>query len=501
MKYRSTRGNYKLVNASEVIKLGMVPEGGLFVPERIPELSPKEIMSKKDKNYSELAFWILNYFLGDFKENEIKKAVELAYSRENFPVELVTPIVSFDKETHLMELWHGPTAAFKDIALQLMPYLVKESIKKSENDKETVILTATSGDTGKAALEGFKDVEGVKIIVFYPEEGVSEIQKTQMLTTGGKNTEVIGVKGNFDDCQNEVKKIFGDEKLNELLAKNGYQFSSANSINWGRLVPQIVYYFAGYFYLLRDNKIKKGEKINITVPTGNFGNILAAYYAYRMGLPVNKFICASNENKVLTDFLETGKYDINRKFKKTISPSMDILISSNLERFLFEMTGHNSKKINQWYTALKERGEFKIDSVTLRDIQNLFVGFSASEINVKKTIKNTYDKYSYLIDPHTGVGLSSLRDYRKESLDYNTTIIASTANPYKFSESVLEALQGKVKENNSSKIIKNLNDSTGIKIHRSLNHLFNKKVKHNRKCEVEEISDVIKEILEIKPTI
>lgn len=497
MKYKSTRGNHKLLNASQVIKLGMVPEGGLFVPDEIPELSQSEIFSKKNDDYQDIASWILSYFLNDFSEDEIREAVKKAYSKENFPVEQITPIISFDRETHLMELWHGPTAAFKDIALQLMPYLLKKSVRKSESDKEIVILVATSGDTGKAALEGFKNIEGVKIIVFYPEEGVSQVQKDQMLTTGGNNTEVIGVKGNFDDCQNAVKKVFGDKKFNELLAKNDYQLSSANSINWGRLVPQIVYYFAGYFYLLRENKIKEGEKINITVPTGNFGNILAGYYAYKMGLPVNKFICATNENKVLADFLETGRYDINREFKKTISPSMDILISSNLERFLFEITGHNSKKINKWYNKLREKGIFEIDSSTLAEIQNLFIGKSASEKEVKMKIKEVYNNYGYLIDPHTGVGYSCLKDYRKDNFDYTPTILDSTANPYKFSKTVLEAIEeGKVK-NNYSQVVKKLKEITGMEIHRGLENLYHKEIKHKRKCEVKEVPQQIREVLGI----
>ncbi|MGM0436633.1 MAG: threonine synthase [Bacillota bacterium] len=497
MKYKSTRGNYKLADASQVIKMGMVPEGGLFVPEKIPKLSQKEIMSKKNNNYKEIASWILSYYLTNFKKDKIEEAVELTYNKKKFTAELVTPIVSFDRETHLMELWHGPTAAFKDIALQLMPYLLKESVKISESDRKTVILVATSGDTGKAALEGFKDIKDVKIIVFYPENGVSQAQKDQMLTTGGKNTEVIGVNGNFDDCQNSVKEVFGDKKFNKLLANNGYQLSSANSINWGRLVPQIVYYFTGYFYLLRDKKIAEGEKINITVPTGNFGNILAGYYAYKMGLPVNKFICASNENKVLADFLKTGKYDIKRKFKKTISPSMDILISSNLERFLFEITGHDSDKINKWYSDLKEKGEFEIDSATLDNIQQLFAGYFASDKKVKNTIKETYENYDYLIDPHTGVGLRCLKDYRRGSLDFTTTIIDSTANPYKFGKAVLEALQRNIKENDYYKIIEKINNLTGMKIHRGLVDIDKKEKKHNRKCEIEDVPDEIKEILEI----
>src|SRR6056297_3086730 len=458
MKYISTRGNYKLLNASEVIKLGMVPEGGLFVPDSIPELSENEMFSKINDDYQKIASWILSYFLNDFTKDEIKKAVKKAYNKNNFPDELITPIVSFDKETHLMELWHGPTAAFKDIALQLMPYLLKLSMKKNQDDKEIVILVATSGDTGKAALEGFKDVEGIKIIVFYPEEGVSQVQKDQMLTTAGNNTEVIGVKGNIDDCQNAVKEVFGDKKLKNLLSKNGYKLSSANSINWGRLVPQIVYYFTGYFHLLHANKINEGEKINITVPTGNFGNILAGYYAYKMGLPVNKFICASNDNKVLTDFFETGVYDIERDFIKTISPSMDILISSNLERFLFEMTDHDSQKICNWYQELKQNNKFKIDQQTKEKIQNLFSGHYCTETEAKTQIKSTYDK---------------------------------------FSRAVLESLKEEKLSKDEYRIIEELEELTAVEIHRGIKDLENKQSRHDHSSNKDSLKEKITEILEL----
>jgi len=318
MKYISTRDNHPPVNAADAIKMGMVPTGGLFIPSYIPSLTKDEIFSKKYSSYQNLAIWILNIFLKDFKLKTIKEIVSQAYCKENFPTKHITPLVSLDKNTYLLILWKGPTAAFKDLALQLLPYLLKQAVLKTASNKETVILVATSGDTGKAALEGFKDVEGVRIIVFFPDQGVSKIQKDQMLTTGGKNTSVVAVQGNFDDCQNAVKELFANQDFNKLLKKNGYQFSSANSINWGRLLPQIVYYFAAYLKLLRDNNIKEDEKFNIAVPTGNFGNILAAFYAYRMGLPVNKLICASNENNVLTDFIKGGTYDIEREFKKTI---------------------------------------------------------------------------------------------------------------------------------------------------------------------------------------
>ncbi len=495
MKYISTRGNYSPVSASEAIKLGMVPEGGLFVPEKVPELSLEKILSKKDNSYQEIASWILEYFLSDFDKGEIKNAVNKAYNNENFLSELITPLVSFDENTYIMELWHGPTAAFKDLALQLMPYLLNKAVKKSGSNKEIVILVATSGDTGKAALEGFKDVEGVKIIVLYPENGVSKIQKDQMITTGGSNTEVIAVKGNFDDCQNAVKKIFGDKNFNKKIKNNGFQFSSANSINWGRLVPQIVYYFAAYFYLIKKEVIKSGEKINITVPTGNFGNILAAYYAYRMGLPVNKFICASNENKILTDFIRSGKYDIKRKFKKTISPSMDILISSNLERFLFEITNHDSERINHWYKQLNENGEFEIDEENVNKINELFVGKYATEGETKETIKQVYNNYDYLIDPHTGVALSCLGKYRNNKDKLKTNVVDSTANPYKFSKAVLESIKGELKEKDDYKIINKLKELTDTPMHRALAELENESIKHYRKTSKDKVKEEISDIL------
>lgn len=498
MKYISTRDNHPPVSAADAIKMGMVPTGGLFIPSYIPSLTKDEIFSKKYSSYQDLAVWILNLFLKDFKLKTIKEIVSQAYCKENFPTKQITPLVSLDKNTYLLILWKGPTAAFKDLALQLLPYLLKQAVLKTASNKETVILVATSGDTGKAALEGFKDVEGVRIIVFFPDQGVSKIQKDQMLTTGGKNTSVLAVQGNFDDCQNAVKELFANQNFNKLLEKNGYQFSSANSINWGRLLPQIVYYFAAYLKLLRDNNIQEDEKFNIAVPTGNFGNILAAFYAYRMGLPVNKLICASNENNVLTDFIKRGIYDIEREFKKTISPSMDILISSNLERFLFEITGHDSTKIKRWYQQLADKKSFTVDQETLTKIQKLFVGYYAEEKEVKKTIKNTYQNYNYLIDPHTGVGLTSLNKYRNESGDLTTTILASTANPYKFSPAVLHSIKKDVNKKNQYLLIDKLNELTKIKVHRGLADLETKKNQHNKKINLKDIKEEIKDILKLK---
>ena len=497
MEYISTRGNYKKVSSAEAISLGMVPEGGLFVPNKVPELKLEQILAKKDSSYQELAQWIFNKFLTDFSESEIKESVEAAYQEESFPPAAKTPLVKLNKNTFILELWHGPTAAFKDMALQVLPQLLVRAVKKLGIEKEIVILVATSGDTGKAALEGFKDVEGVKIIVFYPEDGVSRVQKDQMKTTGGKNTEVVSLEGNFDDCQTAVKNVFADREFKKRMEANNYQFSSANSINWGRLLPQIVYYFKAYFELLNDDQIEAGEKINITVPTGNFGNILAAYYAYRMGLPVNKFICASNDNKVLTDFLETGVYNTEREFKKTISPSMDILISSNLERFLFEVTGHDSKKINDWYQKLQTNNKFEVDSLTLAEIKDLFVGQYSREKEARKTINNVFQKFNYLIDPHTAVGVDSLVQYRSQSGDQKTAVVDSTASPYKFSRAVLESLKEEELSDDEYRIIEELEELTSTEIHRGLKGLENMESRHQQSCRKDEVKEKIAEILNI----
>jgi threonine synthase len=435
--------------------------------------------------------------LTDFSEEEIEESVEAAYKEESFPTAAKTPLVKLNNNTYILELWHGPTAAFKDLALQVLPQLLVRSVKKLGVKKEIVILVATSGDTGKAALEGFKDVDGVKIVVFYPENGVSRVQEDQMKTTGGQNTEVVSLKGNFDDCQTAVKNVFSDQEFKKRMEAHNYQFSSANSINWGRLLPQIVYYFKAYFDLLARTELEAGEKINITVPTGNFGNILAAYYAYRMGLPVNKFICASNDNKVLTDFLETGVYDTEREFKKTISPSMDILISSNLERFLFEITGHDIGRIKKWYQQLKENNKFKIDEQILAEIKNLFVGQYSTENEARKTINNVFQKFNYLIDPHTAVGVNSLVKYRSQSGDQKKAVVDSTASPYKFSRAVLESLKEKEINADEYRIIEELEELSSTEVHRGLKGLEQMESRHQHSCRKDELKEKIAEILNI----
>ncbi|MEJ6951092.1 threonine synthase [Natronospora cellulosivora (SeqCode)] len=495
MKYISTRGNYKKVESAEAIRTGMVPKGGLFVPEEIPEFSQEDIEKMQRMNYQGIALKVLDAFLSDYTEEELKDCVSSAYNSSNFSAEDMVINKKLKDDLYVLELWHGPTAAFKDMALQLMPHLLVKAIEKVENDKEIIILVATSGDTGKAALEGFKDLEGIRIIVFYPDEGVSEIQKAQMITTEGENTEVVAVEGNFDDCQTAVKNIFADQSFNELIKEKGYQFSSANSINWGRLVPQIVYYFSSYATLLKEGAIKSGEKINITVPTGNFGNIFAAYYAYKMGLPVNKFLCASNDNKVLTDFLRTGAYDIDREFMKTTSPSMDILISSNLERFLFEITGQDAAKINQWYQDLKDKGRFEIDKETLEKINSIFIADYSSEKETKETIKEVFKEFDYTIDPHTAVGIKVYKK-QKDNLGDHITIVDSTANPYKFAISVLEALSANLKDNEYENL-KVLKEISGMSIHRGLQDLDKKEIRHDRKCHSNSIKEEIEDILGI----
>ncbi|MCK8817217.1 threonine synthase [Natroniella sulfidigena] len=498
MKYVSTRGNYQPVSAAEAIRLGMVPTGGLFVPEKIPTFSKEKLTELVGKSYQDIAQQILAEFLTDYTAKELEEVVNAAYNETNFATEEIAPYVKLDEQSYVLELWHGPTAAFKDMALQLMPHLLVKAIEKVDLDKEIVILVATSGDTGKAALEGFKDVEGIKIIVFYPAGGVSKVQEQQMVTTTGTNTSVVAVEGNFDDCQSSVKEIFGDQGFKELLEEHDYQFSSANSINWGRLVPQIIYYFASYASLVADGQLEVGEQINISVPTGNFGNILAAYYAYRMGLPVNKFICASNDNKVLTDFLQTGVYDSNRDFKRTISPSMDILISSNLERFLFEMTDHDAAKIEEWYQDLEQTGKFEIGQAVQEQIKELFVGEYATEEETVKTIKQIYESKDYVVDTHTAVGIKAYQKYLADYDDPTLTVIDSTANPYKFSAAVLEAVQGELETEDEFEILSQLEELTGLEIHRGLRDLEEKEVRHDRGCQTTEIKDEVKDILGLR---
>jgi threonine synthase len=473
MLYESTRNsNIKLTSAEAIVK-GISEEGGLFVPSEIPSITALELENMKELSYSERAEIVFTKLLTDFTPEEIAFCAKSAYG-ENFDVPETAKLVTVG-DAEILELWHGPTSAFKDMALQILPYLMTTSMKKTSNTKEIIILTATSGDTGKAALEGFADVEGINIAVFYPENGVSEIQKLQMATQSGSNVLVCAVTGNFDDCQTAVKKIFTDKNIAETAENNGKMFSSANSINLGRLVPQVVYYVSAYVDMVKSGTIKMGEKINICVPTGNFGNILAAYYAKQMGIPVNKLICASNENKILTDFINTGVYDKNREFITTISPSMDILISSNLERLLYLLCGDNSEKITKMYSALSENGKFTVDENVFTKLQSDFVAGYCDDNDTKKLIKTTFDQHSYLCDTHTAVAVKVYNDYRASTGDTTPTVIASTANPYKFSTAILSAFGETAGDDFSA--AKKLNEITSEPIPANISGLKDKKVR------------------------
>ncbi|MBR2284303.1 MAG: threonine synthase [Ruminococcus sp.] len=446
MLYKSTRNSNVKVSSAEAITQGISAEGGLFVPESIPQLTPDEIRAIGDMKYADRAAYVFAKYLTDFTDAEIRYCTDNAYSVKNFETESIAELAHLFDGTYMLELWHGPTCAFKDMALQILPYFLTTSAKKIDLDKKIVILVATSGDTGKAALEGFRDVEGTSIMVFYPEDGVSPMQKRQMKTQEGGNVGVCAIKGNFDDCQNGVKRIFTDNAVKQKLDDNGMMFSSANSINWGRLVPQVVYYVSSYAELVKQGEIEQGEKINIVVPTGNFGNILAAYYAKHMGIPVNKLICASNINNVLTDFINTGVYDRNRAFHATVSPSMDILISSNLERLLYIMTGENDELIRDWFGKLASEGRYEVtDDVKAKLLDEFAAGFCDDE-QTKATIGEIYREYSYTCDTHTAVAVKVYRDYKAATGDTTKSVIASTASPYKFSAAVLEALEGKTSD-------------------------------------------------------
>ena len=441
MFYNSTRNSGVKVSSAEAITQGISVEGGLFVPESIPQLTFDELKAIGDMKYADRAAYVFSKFLTDFTEAEIHYCTDNAYSEKNFETESIAEIAHLFDGTYMLELWHGPTCAFKDMALQILPYFLTTSAKKIKLDKKIVILVATSGDTGKAALEGFKDVEGTSILVFYPEDGVSPMQKRQMKTQEGDKVGVCAIKGNFDDCQKGVMAIFTDNEVKAALDSKGMIFSSANSINWGRLVPQVVYYVSAYAELVKGEEIEMGEKINIVVPTGNFGNILAAYYAKHMGVPVNKLICASNINNVLTDFINTGVYDRNRQFYATVSPSMDILISSNLERLLYLMTDRNDAVINEWFGKLAAEGKYEVTADVKAKLNEEFFGGFCDDEQTKETISSIYEKYSYTCDTHTAVAVKVYNDYKAATGDTTKTVIASTASPYKFSAAVLEALE------------------------------------------------------------
>lgn len=497
MQYVSTRDSKLNVTSAMAIKTGLAPDGGLFLPEEIPHISLDEIVKLSKMTYNERAEDILGRFLTDFSKEEIKDCVNNAYSREKFETDEIAPIFKLNDSTYFLELWHGPTCAFKDMALQILPHLLSKSVKKTGETKEIIILVATSGDTGKAALEGFKDVNGTRIIVFYPADGVSDIQKRQMVTQDGNNVDVAAVCGNFDDAQNGVKKIFTDSEYNEMLEKNGFMLSSANSINWGRLVPQVVYYFSAYANLVKNGEIKAGDKINFVVPTGNFGNILAGFYAKEMGLPVNKLICASNENNVLTDFIKTGVYDRNREFKTTASPSMDILISSNLERLLSLMTDGDDTLVKTWMESLKEDGKYEVSDDVKEKIGKVFWGGFCDDTETLDEIKTVFDKTSYVMDTHTAVAKRVYNEYVKETGDDTKTVICSTASPFKFSDNVLKAIKGSPETDDPFEQLNELSETSETSIPKSLAELKTKPVIFGITCEKDEMYDIVSHMLNL----
>lgn len=494
MLYESTRGKGEVIPSAEAIKKGISDDGGLYVPREFVQVSIEEIKAMVPMSYQDRAKFILKGYLDDFTAEEIADCVDKAYNTTKFSSSDIAPVVMLNSSVNILELWHGPTCAFKDMALQIMPHFLVKAMRKTGETDEIVILVATSGDTGKAALEGFKDVEGTRIIVFYPEGGVSKIQKRQMVTQEGRNVLVYGVKGNFDDTQTGVKQIFTDKQLISRMNEKGFKFSSANSINWGRLVPQIVYYFSAYADMVKQGRISFGEKINFVVPTGNFGNILAGYYAMRMGLPVNMMICASNDNNVLTDFIQTGVYDKRREFVRTISPSMDILISSNLERLLYEISGRDPEMVSNWMTRLREDGFYDIGPSLHKKLTEHFWGGWSSQDETLKTIECVYNEYGYVCDTHTAVGIDVYDKYVITTGDLTPTVMVSTASPFKFNASVCRALSMDDTDD-EFELLKKLSEKTGLPVPEGLKGLENKPVLHSRVCSREQMKDVVMEAL------
>lgn len=498
MLYTSTRNNQIRVSAAEAIARGISEEGGLFVPVELPQFSMEQITAMSSMSYIERAKTVLKTFLTDFTEEELNYCVEGAYQADKFSSSAVAPTVSVDGNKNILELWHGPTCAFKDMALQLLPYLMTVSAKKTAEGKTIVILVATSGDTGKAALEGFKNVDKTKILVFYPVDGVSPMQKLQMTTQEGENVAVCAINGNFDDAQSAVKSIFTDDAVKARLAEKNMMFSSANSINWGRLVPQIVYYFSAYCDMMSMGKISAGDAINVVVPTGNFGNILAGYYAKQMGLPIKRLICASNSNNVLTDFLKTGTYDRNRAFYTTTSPSMDILISSNLERLLYHIGGEDAALVNDLMQQLRDNGKYTVSDELLSSIQSVFSAGYCDEASVDTTIQRHFEKYGYLCDTHTAVAVKVYDDYVAETGDDIPTVIDSTASPYKFSKSVLSAVSGgKTPNLDEFDMVEELHRVTGAAVPAPLAGLKNKEIRFKHVCEKENMCDMVFSLLNL----
>ena len=491
--YKSTRNSNLKVTASEAILKGLAPDGGLFVPEQIPVLA-KSMEELKDLSYQETAYEVMKCFLTDFTEEELQNCIEKAYDSK-FDDEAIAPLVKVD-DTYYLELFHGATIAFKDMALSILPHLMTTSAKKNQVKNEIVILTATSGDTGKAAMAGFADVEGTRIIVFYPKNGVSKVQELQMRTQKGANVDVVAIHGNFDNAQSGVKQMFEDQELAKELDTKGYQFSSANSINIGRLVPQIAYYVYAYTKLLANGEIEDGEKINVVVPTGNFGNILAAYYAKNLGVPIAKLICASNDNKVLYDFFQTGTYDKNREFVLTTSPSMDILISSNLERLIYLICGEDSEKTKELMEELKTTGKYTITPEMKEKLADFVAGYSTEE-ETAESIRDTYKKTGYVMDTHTAVAAHVCGQYRAQSNDQTKCVIASTASPYKFVKSVMSAIDTENANADEFDLLPKLQEVSGVPMPQAIKDILDAKILHNLECDADKMKDTVKGILEV----
>lgn len=492
--YNSTRSKGNPIKASEAILRGLSGDGGLFVPERIPALD-KSFKELSDMTYGQIAYEVMKLYLTDFTEEELKNCIAKAYDSK-FDTEVIAPLAEAEGAFYL-ELFHGATIAFKDMALSILPHLLTTAAGKNHVTNEIVILTATSGDTGKAALAGFADVEGTRIIVFYPKNGVSPIQEKQMVTQKGQNTYVVGIDGNFDDAQTGVKQIFGDKELAEYMNGKGFQFSSANSINIGRLVPQIVYYVYAYVTLLKEGRIEDGEQINVVVPTGNFGNILAAFYAKQMGLPIDRLICASNENKVLYDFFASGSYDKNREFVLTSSPSMDILISSNLERLIYRIAGNEPEKNKAMMDELSETGRYRITEEMRSHLAD-FYGNYANEEETAQTIRDLYQKTGYVIDTHTAVASCVYKKYREETKDYKTAVIASTASPYKFTRSVMNAIDAGYNSDDDFELADKLSELSGTEIPKAVEEIRTAPVLHDHICTKSEMKQTVLDILGVK---
>ena len=492
--YHSTRNSEETATASEAILKGLTSDGGLFVPDSIPKLNVS-LEDLTQMSYQEIAYAVMKEFLTDFTEEELKTCINNAYDSK-FDTEEIAVTKKVDGAYYL-ELFHGATIAFKDMALSILPHLLVTSARKNNVKNEIVILTATSGDTGKAALAGFADVPGTKIIVFYPKSGVSPIQEKQMVTQKGDNTYVIGIKGNFDDAQTGVKKMFSNKELAKVMNDNGFQFSSANSINIGRLVPQVVYYVKAYADLLKQGALKAGEPMNVVVPTGNFGNILASYYAKQMGIPIGKFVCASNKNKVLFDFFETGKYDRNREFYVTTSPSMDILISSNLERMIYRIAGNDAKQCAKFMAALTKDGEYVITDAMKAELSEFFGAFGSEEETAVK-IKEVYDKEGYVMDTHTAVAAVAYDKYKAATGDDKTpTVIASTASPYKFTRSVMDAIDPAYDAEDDFELVDELNKVSKTAIPKAIEEIRTAPVLHDTVCETAAMEEEVKKILGI----